>query len=373
MLSRRKRPSSNQQQTVPPFQQIRRAVVGSGLAYAGATLGYALLRPLLGERSGWIELVDDLEPWAYVTTPALGLLAATLRSRELAGAAGGLAAGFGLRWGYRYLRRNPEPRQATADLKVMTFNTLAWQREGHDIAASIEDANPDLIGLQEIGPNAARYLATRFADRYPHHYETPSASPSGAGVLSRYPLVDPVAFRASDGGHWWQRMVVDAPMGKITFFNIHTKIPHLRSTHRLFGGLRVPLAFHTERRNSEVRRLVAMLDRVTGPVIMTGDFNMTEHSADHRLIAQRVRDAFKAVGTGLGHSFPRCGTFPRLFPAPFPMLRLDYVWHSEHFAPAWAYRGQPGHSDHHPIVAGLRWTAGEGQADGSIPLAAATV
>ena len=116
-----------------------------------------------------------------------------------------------------------------------------------------------------------------------------------------------------------------------------------------------------------------MLDRTTGPVVVVGDFNMTEHCHDHRLVARRLRDAFKAVGTGLGHPFPSRGTFPRLFPAPWPMMRLDYVWHSEHFAPAWAYRGEAGHSDHHPIIVGLRWVGQAAQSGASVPLAASAV
>jgi vancomycin resistance protein VanJ len=348
-------------------------VVAAGVAYAGTILAYALVRPLVGDRDGWIELADDLEPWAYAATPALGVLGIALGSRELAGAAGALAAGFGVRWGYRYLRRAPNPVEATADLKVMTFNTLAWQREGHDLEISIAKADPDIVALQEIGPRAADHLAAALADRYPFTYATRAATSSGAAVLSRYPLLDAVAFRVSERGHWWQRMIVDSPVGRITFFNVHTKIPHVRTTHRRFGLTRLPLEFHSERRSQEVRKLADMLDRVSGPLIVVGDFNMTERSQDHRLIARRLRDAYKAVGAGLGHTFPSWGAFPRTFPSPWPALRLDYVWHSEHFMPAWAYRGDPGRSDHHPVVVGLRQSDESQQAGGTIPLAASTV
>src|SRR3954453_1716474 len=86
---------------------VRRAAMLAGASYAGATLGYALLRPLLGKRDGWLELVDDLEPWAYVPTPAIWLLGAALGSGPLGAAGAAMAAAFGLRWGHRYLRRAP--------------------------------------------------------------------------------------------------------------------------------------------------------------------------------------------------------------------------------------------------------------------------
>lgn len=357
------------------LRRLRQAAIGAGFSYAGAVLGYALLRPLLGERTGWIELADDLEPWAYAPAPAVGLLGAVLGSGGLAGAGAAVATAFGLRWGHRYLRRTPSGylSRSTSDLTVMTFNTLAWQREGRDLEASIAGADPDVVGLQEIGPRAAAHLIEAFSGRLPYHFVTQSPTSSGAAVLSRYPLRDPVAFRATARSHWWQRMTIDAPAGPITYLNIHTRIPYVRKTHRGIGRLRLPLEFHAARRRDEVRELMSMLEQVDGPVIVVGDFNMTERSTDYRLLSGRLRDAYRAVGVGLGNSFPRRGAFPVAFPAPWPTLRLDYVWHSEHFEPTWAYRGDAGHSDHHPIVAGLRWAVPAVRSGASVPLAASAV
>jgi endonuclease/exonuclease/phosphatase family metal-dependent hydrolase len=354
---------------------LRHAVVGAGIGYAGGVLGYALLRPLLRNREGWIELVDDLEPWAYAPVPVLGLLGAALGSGSLVTATASLAAAFGLRWGHRYLRRSrPTPSaRSNVELTMMTFNTLAWQREGRDLEASISEANPDVVGLQEIGPRGADHLAQTLADRWPYHFITQSASSSGAAVLSRYPISEPVAFRASPSGHWWQRMTIEAPSGPFTYLNIHTKIPHIRTTHQKLAGRRFPLEFHAEQRRSEVQALVAMLERMDGPVIVGGDFNMTERSPDHRLLSTRLHDAFKAVGAGFGMTFPKRGSFPRAFPAPFPLLRLDYIWHSRHFVASWAYKGDGGQSDHHPIVAGFRLSAAAARSEPGVPLAASAV
>ena len=198
----------------------------------------------------------------------------------------------------------------------MTFNTLAWQREGRDLEASIAQADPDVVGLQEIGPRAADHLIEAFAERLPYHFVTQSPTSSGAAVLSRYPLRDTVAFRASPQGHWWQRMTIESPAGPITYVNLHTRIPYVRKTHRGLGPLKLPLEFHAERRRNEVRTLVSMLEEIDGPLIVVGDFNMTERSPDHRLLSGRLRDAYQAVGAGLGLSFPRRGAFPIAFPAP---------------------------------------------------------
>lgn len=358
-----------------PARSFRRAALTAGLSYAGGVLGYALLRRLVGARAGWLELIDDLEPWAYLPAPAVAVLGVALGSRSLT-AAGVTAVGlFGLRWGHRYLRgaQTVPTERPPAPLTVMTYNTLAWQREGHDLKRSIQAVNPDLVGLQEVGPRAARYLADELAEQFPYSHITESADSSGAAVLSRYPLRDAVSFRASEKGHWWQRMLVDAPDGPITFFNIHTKIPYIRTTHRRKWLPRIPLTFHSERRNREVDYLVSLVEKVDGPIIVCGDFNMTERSADHGKMADVLRDAYQQVGRGLGNSFPRVGSWPRTFPAPWPLLRLDYVWHSRDFAAAWAYRGDAGDSDHHPIIVGFSPAAESRSLSVAAPLAASAV
>lgn len=357
-----------------PARLLRTSVHAAGLAYAAGVLGYALVRPLLGERHGWIELADDLEPWTYLPAPAVGLLGVLAGSRGLVGAAGAVGAAFGIRWGARYLRRSPSAQPAsTADLTVMSFNTLAWQREGHDLVASILSADPDLVGLQEIGPRGAAYLARTLAGRYPYTYVTPSPDSHGAAVLSRFPLAEAASFRVTDTGHWWQRFLVETPRGPVTYLNVHTRIPYVRTTHRRLGLPRLPREFHSERRTAEIRTLVELLDQIDGPVLITGDFNMTERSADHRAVAARLRDAYRAVGRGLGHTFPRLGSFPRTFPAPWPLLRLDYVWHSEHFQPLAAWVGDAGRSDHHPVIVRLRWNEAISSGAARLPLAASTV
>ncbi len=79
-----RRPSGSHARSSRILRCLRRVAIGAGLGYAGAVLGYGLVRPLLGDRTGWIELADDLEPWAYAPAPAVGLLGALLGSVPLA-------------------------------------------------------------------------------------------------------------------------------------------------------------------------------------------------------------------------------------------------------------------------------------------------
>ena len=349
--------------TARPLDQ--RVLAGLGLAYALPALAYDLGRPRLGFRKGWIELIDDFAPWLYLPAPFLGLVGIATRSPSLVGLAAMLCARFAARWGRRFLR--VAPADAPADLTVMTFNTLAWTRDGTDIMRAIERVDPDLVTLQELGPRPMAQLILGLEARLPYQVVHATPRSSSTATLSRFPILKAETFALSPlGAHWSQWLEIDAPGGRLTLFNIHTKIPRLRRSRWGLGPFVVPASFHAERRLREVHRLCAMLDATDGPLLAMGDFNMTERSEDHALIARRLVDAYREVGRGLGHTFPAWLTFPPGLPLPFPVLRLDHVWHSEHFRAVSARVGPSAGSDHHSVIVRLKRTpprplpAGEG-------------
>jgi vancomycin resistance protein VanJ len=332
---------------------VRPAAVAAGVAYSAALVLYSAGRARTVGRTGLVELANDFAPWLYA--PAAPMLLAGIGWRAPTLAAAGLAstAAFLGRWGRLFAPRMSAPTGVRPELTVMTFNVLAWNRQYAATAGVILAEAPDVVAVQELDPLAAVALLRLLADQYPHRALQPYPSPSGAGVFSRHPLRDAEAFRLGvAGGHWSQRMVVEAPSGPLTLFNVHTRIPRL-CWERRCGLAGVLPTFSAERCREDVRRLARLLDEVDGPLLVMGDFNMTEYSAHYRLVRARLTDAYRAVGWGFGHTFPRLGSFPHGLPVPWPMVRLDYVWHSAHFRPLSARLGRAGGSDHHPVIVRL--------------------
>lgn len=322
--------------------------IGLGTAYGVAALAYAV-RPRLGDRVGLIELVDDFAPWYYVPGPAVALAGLWLGSHRLALAGLGAAAVFAVRWGPRFREPPSSTAAGGAALTVMTFNVLFRNRRPRATVAAIAAEDPDLVALQELPPGLAAHLVRALGQRYPHRVFVARRSPSGVGVASRYPLRDVRHFRLSRVGHWGQRMIVDAPSGPITVFNVHPYIPRLRLATP--GPKRwSPVWFDSGRRRAEIRRLLELVDRVHGPLLVLGDFNMTEYSADYRSVKKRLGDAWLTAGRGLGLTFPRALALPRLLPSPWPLLRIDYAWFSPELRPVWARSAPSGGSDHRPVV-----------------------
>jgi endonuclease/exonuclease/phosphatase family metal-dependent hydrolase len=79
---------------------------------------------------------------------------------------------------------------------------------------------------------------------------------------------------------------------------------------------------------------------------------MTDQSDAYRQMNDRLHDTFRETGQGMGFTFPASTPSKvRLFP---PLLRIDYIWHSDQFtAHAVAVGRDSGISDHHPVVARL--------------------
>lgn len=315
-------------------------------------LAYAGLRSRLGDRSGAIELVDDFAPWWYAPAPAIALAGLGLRSGILLLAGAGLAAAFAVRWGSRFGARSAPPAIRSGGLTVMTFNVEYRNRDHPSTAAVITAVGADVVAMQEVTPEAASYLEWALGARYPYRTFRSASRASGCGVLSRFPLRDVEAFHLSGVGHWAQRMTVDAPDGPLTLFNVHPIVPRFRRSAPRWPLL-VPIKLDTARRRAEIRRLIRLVEGEAGPLLVVGDFNMTEYSHDYRLMRMRLSDAYVGAGQGLGLTFPSPMSFPTNLPSPWPVVRIDYVWHSPELRPIWARVDRGGGSDHRPVVVRL--------------------
>lgn len=320
-------------------------------AYGAGLAGYAAWRPLARDHTGLIELVEDFAPWLFAPVPLIVARAFRRRSVPMTVSALVATAAFGATWG-RLFRPGPRrPCFRGPNLKVMTYNVLAWNESYASVAATIAAEDPDVVALQELSPGLALHLRDHLGDRYPYRVFRPEPNPAGAGLMSRYPLRGVRSFKLSAfRTRWTQRAVVDAPSGPVTIFNVHMRIPRLLVvSRRRWLGARI--GFSARRRRSEVRRFLEHLNRVEGPCLVLGDFNMTERSPDYRMLRTRLGDTYRDLGRGFGHTFPRWLSFPRALPTPWPMLRLDYVWHSPELRPLEVRIAPAGASDHYPVVA----------------------
>jgi vancomycin resistance protein VanJ len=308
---------------------------------AGCTILAGLgLRLALGDELRLARYTAYVMPWLLVGLVPGAAWAWRARARALAAV---LAAGATM-IAVAHLplvgrRGAVRPGYATT-LTVMSFNTWSSNRDAERIARVLLEAAPDLVLLQEIRPSVFEAVAGRLGGLYggaPVHVAYEPTLQQGA--VSRWPLASSIALKARGQA---QRVVLRAPAGAITVFNVHAiRERGWRLRHDRVAGL--------------LRDEVLPLET---PVILAGDLNAPEHSQLYRLVAAHLENAHRAAGSGFGFTYPAAGL--RLLGVPaFPVVRIDHVFFSRHFA---ALRADAlpdsGGSDHRPVLAELALTPG---------------
>ncbi|MEU0516083.1 endonuclease/exonuclease/phosphatase family protein [Amycolatopsis sp. NPDC006125] len=216
-------------------------------------------------------------------------------------------------------------------------------------AAAIRDLHADVVGLQEVdvhwdARSEYRDEATELARALKMHvffapiYDLDPPAPGaprrqyGVAVLSRFPIVAARNLEITR----LSTLTPDATPALAPGFAEVTVAAH--------GGPVRVYATHLDYRadpsvrQAQVADMLAVLDRLPGPEILTGDFN-----------AEPAARELAPLWTGLADADPRAGTYP----AAEPVKRIDFVTASLHFGIRSARAVATTASDHRPVVAEL--------------------
>ncbi len=345
--------TENRVASPPPGFLKRLAIAGLNLLTplnTGLIVTYYTLRWLGGGHLWFVDGLGYVLPWLF--SPLLVLLPGAMlrRSRLLVTLAAAPTALFLITYGQLYMPRLPV-RVVGPTFTAMTYNVLYRNEDADQVATAIEAHAPDFFGLRELEPPMAQALERRFGDRYPDHRIEPSC-----GFWSRYPILQYEAFRLGGGeGGWAQHVVLDIDGTPVTVLSVHPRSPPLQGFHPLGLPLGVPTGFANEGRDADVRGLLARLEQIDGPLVVIGDFNLSDQHALYAELTRHLRDAHRESGWGMGFTFTR---FPRL---GLPTWRIDYVFHSPDLVALSTAVGNYGGSDHRPVIARLGFRATEKQ------------
>ena len=235
------------------------------------------------------------------------------------------------------------PADAT-EITVLTFNVQTSTEELDSLVGVIKEAGADVVALQELSREAAAYFEEQLADRYAHMALHPQENPfQGQGVLSVYPI---------EADTFWINEELEKPLGHmrvelavdegqtIVVYNTHPTPP-----------FSVEWGLNADSHSAAIEELLSRAGRETMPVLLLGDFNFSSQFAEYNRITveEGYTDAFHEAGT-IGFGF----TYPDTTGMPVPIMRLDYIFHDEHFR-AQEVRVWPrsGISDHQPPFARL--------------------
>lgn len=340
------------------FQQFFN-ILKNGIAVlaGGYLLGlafYLVLRVTMADRYWWLALLNDFAPVAFIPLPFSLLIVRLLRIRHLVALALVHSLIAGLWFGPCFL---PKHFVSTSELtlNVVTFNVWGYNARLNDVQEWLKEMKADIILLQEIPEQYANHQIPELAEWYPYQVSQPTSTRWWGNLfLSRYPILSAEDL-PGDGVPAQQRFTIDFNGQILAIYNVHfampigtSRFPQLESHYIL----QTALSYNNSARNTEIVRLLARLETEPYPYIVAGDFNMSEYATVYDRIADTMRDAYREGSGGWGGTWPISivDELPRFVP---PLLRVDYIWHSEHFRTVEAREGQRLGSDHLPLYAKL--------------------
>lgn len=246
------------------------------------------------------------------------------------------------------------PAYAPESFRVMTFNIAAGNGDLARIAATIRDAAPDLVALQEVDVHWAS--RSGFADqamelavalgmeaRFAPIYDLPPASAGeprrqyGVALLSRFPIV---SFANRQLTRLSTQTASPTPLPAPGLLDATIDVHGLRV--RVFD---THLDYRADPavRATQVRETLALIEGAREPLLLFGDLNATPDATELTPLLARLHDLWPGVGAGAGTSYP----------AKAPVKRIDYVLGSAHFHATSARVIETLASDHRPVVMDL--------------------
>jgi len=318
------------------------------VVYLLALTVYLLLRLVFGGGPWWLAMLNNFAPYFFLPAVIFAPLALAARLHPRFVLLPLMLLVVGLVWfGPRFAPR-PVAAPATATLKVVTLNLWVSNQQLDVTETWLREQAADVVLLQE----AYHDMAARLSDLYPYTLPDP-ALPRGQDlqILSRYPIID------ADVGSGYLRSVVDVDGTPIAVYNIHFGVPFVNRPHYGLYALPYPLSmmvrYNESPRNEQIANLLARLQaEETLPAVIAGDFNTSDNSAMYPVVAGQLTDSFREVATGLGTTWPIGSKLPLALPLP-PLMRIDYVWHTDGLRALDVQVGPEVGSDHRPVVAVL--------------------
>jgi endonuclease/exonuclease/phosphatase family metal-dependent hydrolase len=310
---------------LPEPSRLARLSLGLAALYTRALAALLLLQLVAQVRSGWLALVAVFAPYLFLPVVLL-LPLLLLRGTVVLRFTVALCLLCGLPFAPRLHIGPVRDDTSGAVLTVMTWNVAFAHADVEAVRSFVEERPADVIALEEDyaswwDPDFARWQAREaaLARIYPYQLRRHT---QGLSILSVYPILESSVVAATGAGD-------DAPpvaWGRFDLGGGRTMVVAVAHPRNPTGRGCDPrrLCYDPVARDSEIRQIreaVAPFLARGEPLVLAGDFNLTEREPAYRELTTGLWDAQRTVGGGLGHTW-RPFAFTRV---AVPLLRIDYV------------------------------------------------
>ena len=322
-------------------------------SYSGLIICYFILKVFFGDRLWIIGLITTFIPLIFFPTFLLPLIGLSIIKKRWFTIISAIACILLISWLYiKYF--SPEPINITnsqPSLKILSHNVGWSTTQSPTLFKLIQKQQPDIIFLQEIVRKHTKRAFTWLKADYPYQIGT-----SPVGILSKYPIVSSEILHLAGHRETQQRAIVKFNEQEVVIYNMQATGPWFK-IYNIWRFLKIPV-YNYGPRSPEIQDLVQRVEREILPVIVAGDFNMTDETQDYDRLQKVMQDAFRKSGWGFGFTWPHGWELKLLVKSlnwrlNYPVCRIDYIWYSKHWGAKSSSVLEATESDHLPVAAEL--------------------
>jgi endonuclease/exonuclease/phosphatase (EEP) superfamily protein YafD len=308
-----------------------RAKLDRLVTYGAAAALLASLMPLAA-RHGWVFDLATHFRVQYVAMDVLLAVACMFQRKPIWCLALAGCAAFSARPVLPYVAFGHASAAAAGShgptIKLLSANVLFENHSATRLLEIVREESPDVVLLLEYTPEWARMI-DELRTAYPHRVEVPAERAYGIALFSRYDFDGAAAFALGEKPAIEARLLT--PSGPLELIGVHLLSP--TSPGR------------GEARNRQLDELATRVARVSGPLAVAGDFNITPYSPFFQDWLARTALTDTRRGRAVSPSWPTM--------LPLVAIPIDHCAVS-HEVTIVAHRRLPAFgSDHYPILAEL--------------------
>ncbi|UNU24109.1 endonuclease/exonuclease/phosphatase family protein [Microcoleus vaginatus] len=322
-------------------------------SYSAFIICYFILKLIFWDRLWIIALISTFIPLIFFPTFLLPIIGLSVIKKRWFTIISAIACILLISWLHvKYF--SPAPINITdsqPSIKILSHN-LSWHKtQSPTVFKLIQKQKPDIIFLQEIVRKHTERAFTWLKADYPYQIGTPPV-----GILSKYPIVSSEILHLAGHPETQQRAIIKFNEQEVVIYNMQATGPWLKLSKK-WRFLKIPV-YKYDKRSPEIQDLVQRVERETLPVIVAGDFNMTDETQDYDSVQKVLQDSFRKSGFGFGFTWPHGWELKLLVKSSnwrlnYPVCRIDYIWYSKHWGAKSSSVLEATESDHLPVGAEL--------------------
>ncbi|MCC3404949.1 MAG: endonuclease/exonuclease/phosphatase family protein [Microcoleus sp. PH2017_10_PVI_O_A] len=332
---------------------FKQSVTIVAYSYSLFIICYFLLQIFSGERISIIALISTFLPLILFPIFLLPIVGFSIIKKRWFSVISAIGCILLISWLHiKYF--SPAPITSTdsqPSLKILSHNVGWHKTQSPTLFKLIDQQKPDLIFLQEIVQKHTQRAFTWLKAEYPYQIGTPPV-----GILSKYPIVSSEILHLAGHPETQQRAIIKFNQQEIVIYNMQATGPWFKR-YNILPFLKIPI-YKYGKRSPEIQDLVQRVEQETLPVIVAGDFNMTDETKDYYNVQKVLQDSFRKSGFGFGFTWPHGWELKFLVKSSnlrlnYPVCRIDYIWYSKHWGAKSSSVLEATESDHLPVGAEL--------------------